>query len=172
MMNSGISVELFREIEAFLYAEARMLENNSFDEWLNCFTDDVHYWMPVRENVEASVAKSTESDSFALFDDDKKSLQLRVLRVQTGEAHAEVPPSTTLRLISNIVAEPNTAAADASLAVSSSFMVYQERRAQHGVTFFGRRFDVMRRENETLRIARRKIDLAQTILPTTISIFF
>jgi len=113
---------------------------------------------------------STEADSFALYDDDKKSLELRVLRIQTGEAHAEVPPSSTLRLVSNIIVEP--APADATYNVLSSFLVYQERRGQHGVNFYGRRKDVVRRVDGELKIARRKIELAQAILPTTISIFF
>jgi 3-phenylpropionate/cinnamic acid dioxygenase small subunit len=94
----------------------------------------------------------------------------RVLRIKTGEAHAEVPPSTTQRLITNITVEP--AAAEESLRVRSNFMVYQERRGQHGVTFFGKRDDVLRQVDGAFKISLRRIDLAQKLLPTTISIFF
>jgi 3-phenylpropionate/cinnamic acid dioxygenase small subunit len=174
MRNTAISTELFRDVEAFLYLEARMLEENCFDDWLDCFADDVRYWMPIRESTDgslgASLGPANEADTFALFDDDKKSLELRVLRIKTGDAHAEVPPSITQRLVTNITVEP--AAADDSLRVRSSFMVYQERRGQHGVTFFGKRDDVLRVTQGKLKITRRRIDLAQTILPTTISIFF
>jgi len=167
-MKPAISTELFREVEAFLYAEARTLEQNRFDDWLNCFADEVRYWMPVRENVDLASGVRA-SDSFALYDDDKKSLQLRVLRIQTGEAHAEVPLSTTLRMISNIIVSE---AGDGALQVGSNFMVYQERRGLHGVTFYGHRNDILRRVGGELKITQRKIELAQTILPTTISIFF
>jgi dibenzofuran dioxygenase beta subunit len=168
-MSDRLSAELVREVEAFLYAEARLLERNRFDEWLACLADDVSYRMPVRESVEFAPDAQPASDGFALFDDDKKSLELRVLRIKTGEAHAEVPPSTTLRLVSNVMVEP--APGDA-LAVRSSFMVYQERRGLHGVTFYGRREDVLRRDGGVLKIASRRIELAQAILPTTVSIFF
>jgi 3-phenylpropionate/cinnamic acid dioxygenase small subunit len=170
MRNDTISPELFRGVETFLYREARMLEDNRFDDWLNCLSDDVRYWMPIRESTDGSSGSGKESDTFALFDDDKKSLELRVLRIKTGDAHAEVPPSTTQRLVTNIAVEP--AAADDSLRVRSNFMVYQERRGLHGVTFFGKRDDVLRQIQGEFRIAQRRIDLAQKILPTAISIFF
>ena len=173
MRINGISPELFRDVEAFLYREARMLEDNRFDDWLQCLADDVRYWMPIHETTDGlfdTADKGQEADSFALFDDDKKSLELRVLRIKTGDAHAEVPPSTTQRLVTNITVEP--AATDHSLRVRSTFMVYQERRGQHGVTFFGRRDDLIRQIEGDFKIAQRRIDLAQKILPTTISIFF
>ncbi len=169
MTQREISSELLKQIETFLYAEARLLEDNRFDEWLASFSEDARYWMPVRQNVDRSANDESILDTFALFDDDKQSLELRVLRVQTGEAHAEVPPSVTQRFITNIMAQP---AAQESFSVYSNFMVYQERRGLHGITFFGRREDVLYCEEGTFKIQRRKIELAQTILPATISFFF
>jgi dibenzofuran dioxygenase beta subunit len=169
MTQREISSELLKQVETFLYAEARLLEDNRFDEWLASFSEDARYWMPVRQNVDRSANDESILDTFALFDDDKQSLELRVLRVQTGEAHAEVPPSVTQRFITNIMAQP---AAENSFNVYSNFMVYQERRGLHGITFYGRREDVLYRDDGTFKIQRRKIELAQTILPATISIFF
>jgi 3-phenylpropionate/cinnamic acid dioxygenase small subunit len=169
MRNDSVSPELFRDVEAFLYREARMLEDNRFDDWLNCFSDDVRYWMPIQESTDQAF-KPEATDTFALYDDDKKSLELRVLRIKTGDAHAEVPPSTTQRLVTNIAVEAD--AAHDSLRVRSNFMVYQERRGQHGVIFFGKRNDVLRMIKGEFKIFQRRIDLAQKILPTTISIFF
>jgi 3-phenylpropionate/cinnamic acid dioxygenase small subunit len=163
-------IELQQEVEAFMYAEARMLEDNRFDEWLDLFTDDVRYWMPVREHVEHQPGVPGSTDGFALFDDDKQSLKLRTLRIKTGMAPSEVPLSVTQRLITNVMLKPGAGAGE--YEVYSSFMIYQERRGRHGVTFFGRREDVLRRTDDRLRIARRKIELAQMILPSTISIFF
>src|SRR5262245_28858028 len=170
MRNDSVSPELFRDVERFLYLEARMLEDNRFDDWLNCFADDVRYWMPIQESTDESSRSAGEPDTFALFDDDKKSLELRVLRIKTGEAHAEVPPSTTQRLITNITVDRD--GPEESLRVRSNFMVYQERRGQHGVTFFGKRDDVLRQVGGAFKISQRRIDLAQKVLPTTISIFF
>src|SRR4051812_6838967 len=84
-MTIGMSPALEREIEAFLYIEARMLEDNRFDDWLGCFTNDVHYWMPVRQSPDPGSGSAAARDAFSLFDDDKKSLELRVLRIKSGE---------------------------------------------------------------------------------------
>ncbi|MBX9824016.1 MAG: hypothetical protein K2Y27_03380 [Xanthobacteraceae bacterium] len=80
-MTAGISTALQQEIEAFLYDEARMLEDNRFDDWLGCFASDVHYWMPVRQSTDPGSGSAIAHDAFCLFDDDKKSLELRVLRI-------------------------------------------------------------------------------------------
>lgn len=169
MKQNRIPWEFVKQIEAFLYAEARLLEDNRFDEWLACFADDIHYWMPVRQNMDTPAGEEDPLGTFALFDDDKQSLELRVLRIKTGQAHAEVPLSVTQRFITNIMAAPATGNA---VQVHSNFMVYQERRGRHGVVFYGRRDDTLSREKNALKIKKRKIALAQTILPTTISIFF
>lgn len=172
MTGEAVPVELQREVEQFLYAEARMLEDNRFDDWLACFSDDVRYLMPVRENVAPSVAIDA-ADRFAIYDDDKSSLRLRALRIQTGEAHAEIPLSVTQRLITNVIVAPlRQNEAHGRLLVRSNFMVYQERRGLHGSTYFGRRDDIISRAQGMLRIDARTILLAQSILPTTISIFF
>src|SRR5215469_15728738 len=164
MKRRTVPWDVLKQVEAFLYAEARLLEDNRFDEWLLCLSDDIHYWMPVRQNIDAMAGDESPFGSFALYDDDKQSLELRVLRIKTGQAHAEVPLSVTQRLITNVTAEPAT---ENALRVFSNFIVYQERRGQHGVTFYGRREDVLSHEKSALEIKKRKITLAQTILPTT-----
>ena len=92
--------EIIREVEQFLYREARMLDNRQFHEWLELFTDDVRYWMPIRSNLYPVNSKaitildgsryeesevSSEGD-LALMDKDKDSLTRRVDRLDTGLA--------------------------------------------------------------------------------------
>ena len=45
------SLLLAREIGAFLYAEAELLDERRFEAWLDVLTEDVRYWMPMRRNV-------------------------------------------------------------------------------------------------------------------------
>jgi hypothetical protein len=40
--------KLVREVEQFLYREARWLDERRFHEWLELLTEDIRYWMPVR----------------------------------------------------------------------------------------------------------------------------
>jgi 3-phenylpropionate/cinnamic acid dioxygenase small subunit len=43
-----MQAEMIREVEQLLYWEARLLDERRFHAWLDLFTDDVRYWMPVR----------------------------------------------------------------------------------------------------------------------------
>src|SRR5438067_12147940 len=99
---------LQQEIEQFLFREARLLDEGRFHEWLELFSDDVRYCMPVQEAIQGADALAERAGldlAFALFDDDKKSLQMRVRRLDTGLAHVEEPPSLTQRLITNVEVE-------------------------------------------------------------------
>ena len=52
-MGSGLSSmneRTLREVEQFLYREARLLDSYRFAEWLELFCEDVRYWMPTRSN--------------------------------------------------------------------------------------------------------------------------
>jgi 3-phenylpropionate/cinnamic acid dioxygenase small subunit len=169
-MTERIPPELYLQIEAFLFQEAALLEASQFEEWLGLLTDDVKYFMPVRETVERPQGVPAKAAaSFALFDDDKASLSLRVGRILSGLAHAEVPPSATQRLITNIRAEPCPEVGN--FDVRSNFLVHQVRRGKAEYTFIGNREDRLRRVGGDLKLSQRTIRLVQTVLPATISIF-
>ena len=147
-----MSDDLRDEVEDLLYEEAELLDDRRFHQWLDLFTDDLHYWMPVRENrnsreVAEELSKPGET---AFFDDTKETLRMRVARLDTGTAWAETPPSRTRHLISNI----------------------RIKGANDQDIYVGTRQDTLRRVDGQLKIARRTIILDQTILDArNISIF-
>jgi hypothetical protein len=42
---------LEHEIRGFLHAEADLLDDRRFPEWLDLLAEDVRYWMPITRNV-------------------------------------------------------------------------------------------------------------------------
>ena len=48
-------------VEQFLYREARLLDERRFHEWLELFTEDVHYWMAGRRNRYPKTSKPSRS---------------------------------------------------------------------------------------------------------------
>ena len=62
---------LVREIEQFLYREARLLDERRFHDWLTLFTDDVRYWMASRSNRYPKSSKArrqrTSAPSMSIF---------------------------------------------------------------------------------------------------------
>ena len=173
-----------REVERFLYREARLLDERRFHEWLELFTEDVRYWMVTRADrypksskaVAAldpgwAAAEPENDDALAILDESKATLAGRVARLETGMAWAEDPPSRTRHIIANIEVEPGDAAAE--LVVHSNYIVYKSRAETEQDFYVGARRDLLRRVEGGLKIARRKLTLDQNVLlAKNVSIFF
>jgi len=182
---SGMNEDVTREVEQFLYREARLLDERRFHEWLELLTDDIRYWMGSRSNRYPKSSKAiaildparydeddlAKEDELAVLDEDKSTLNARVARLDTGMAWAEDPPSRTRHLIGNIEVEPGDT--EAELKVYSNFIVYRSRAETEQDFYVGARRDVLRRVEGTWKIASRKITLDQNVLlAKNVSIFF
>jgi 3-phenylpropionate/cinnamic acid dioxygenase small subunit len=169
----SVDRELTSRVEQFLYHEARLLDERRFDEWLELFTDDVRYWMPVVFTRERGAREIGDDKDPAWYDDDKTTLSLRVKRLHTEYAWAEEPPSRTVRIVSNVEVRP-AGGNGGELEVYSKFLTYKNRLEQETNIFAGTREDLLRVTKEGgFRIAKRKIILAQNVLlAKNISIFF
>ena len=160
------------EVEQLLYREARLLDSGRFHEWLELFTDDVRYWVPIRESVMGNPAGIPSESEMAAphIDDDKASLTLRVKRLDTGMAWAELPPSRIRHFITNVEVEIDPSSDE--ITAFSNFLIYQGRRESSEYMFSGRREDSLRRVDAEWRIWRRKVVLDHTVLPRSLSVFF
>lgn len=170
------TTDLQREIEQFLYHEAQLLDDERFHEWLDLLADDLVYVIPLRESVQGGASQFVDPDGgelgFVLMDEDKTSMALRIARLDTGMAYAELPPSVTKRLITNVRVAP--AEDGDGLSIDSNFACLQLRlRADRSETiFFGSRRDRLRKVSGSWMIAAREVRLAQPILDRTLSILF
>ncbi|GCD97774.1 aromatic-ring-hydroxylating dioxygenase subunit beta [Embleya hyalina] len=161
------------DIERFLYLEAELLDDQKFEDWLELFDDDIHYWLPTRttRTVRERDLEIAGPDGAAFFDDDKAFLTGRVRRLASGRSWSEEPPSRTRRLITNI--RP-TRLESGEFEVRVNFHVLRSRAERHHDTFFGERTDLLRRipQEPGFHIARRRIVLdTTTLLAPSISIF-
>ena len=176
--------EVLREVEQFLYREARLLDSRRFSEWLELLTDDIRYWMPTRSNRYPANSKAISildgsryeeqevsgDDQLPIMEETKDSLERRVARLDTGMAWAEDPPSRTRHIITNIEVEPADPTAifavnrPNELRVYSNFVMYRSRGETDQDFYIGSREDVLRREAGQLRISSRKIVLDQNVL--------
>jgi biphenyl 2,3-dioxygenase beta subunit len=151
------------EVEEFLYREAALLDERKLEDWLSLCADDIHYWMPIRRTVQAKdiANEFTKPGGMAYFDDDKKTLGMRVQRLQQRGAWAEDPPSRTRHIVTNV----RILCVDGTeISVASNFMLYRTRLDSEEDSWIGRREDLLRRENGALRLARRHIYLDQTVI--------
>jgi len=160
---------LQREIEEFLYREAELLDSHRYEEWLDLFTDDVHYWMPMRKNVprdEPGRELTRDGLDVNWFDEGKDTLTRRVKQILTGVHWAEEPPSRICHMISNvqITGTSGEGGAASEVAVKSRFLIYRNRVETETDFLVGKREDLLRRVEGGWRIARRMIALDQNVL--------
>jgi 3-phenylpropionate/cinnamic acid dioxygenase small subunit len=166
------AVLLQHEVEQFYYAEAALLDERRFSEWLDLLAPDIHYWMPIRRTVmNADLDQEfTKPGAMAFFDDDKKMLEARVKKLATGYSWSEDPPSRTRHMIHNVRV---LAVEGEEVTVESNFQLYRSRLESDEDSWIGRRRDRLRREEGALRIAVRHVFLDQTlILSRNLSNFF
>jgi len=134
------------EAEDILYAEARLLDEVRYRDWLGMLTADAVYWMPCNgDGVDPTREVTLVYDNFARLSD-------RVDRLTSGVAHAQSPPSKTKRLISNV--QIDRAEEDAA-TVLSGFILYELRRGKERI-FAGRYEHRMRFEDGQWKIAAKK----------------
>ena len=165
--------ELRRRIEDFYYLEAELLDERKLREWFNLLAEDVRYWMPLRHNTMERPSDVVEELSKPgegyYFDDDIKSLKIRVERAYSKVAWAEVPPSRTRHLITNVRVKKDDGN---EIDVHSNFLVYRTRMETDKDVFVGARQDILRRSDGSFKIARRTIILDQAVLDAkNISVF-
>lgn len=160
------------EVERFLYDEAALLDARRFEQWLELFTDDARYFMPIRRTRTRDDLERefTQPGEMAFFDDTKGTLARRVKKLATGRSWSEDPPSRTRHLITNVrVVEVR----GDELDVESNFHLYRTRLKSEETSWIGSRRDTLRRLDGTFRIARRTILLEQTVLlSSNLSNFF
>ncbi|WP_416978946.1 3-phenylpropionate/cinnamic acid dioxygenase subunit beta [Streptomyces sp. T028] len=174
----GISLDVdfptYHEISQVLYLEAKLLDERRYEEWFALFADDIRYWMPIRYNrLSRELASETSGvGEPANFEEDKSSLWQRIVRLRTGMAWAEDPPSRARHIVTNISVEPGSSPDE--FDTRSYFLTYRTRGDSEWDMWVGRRDDVLRRVGEhRWQIADRTITLDQaTILSKNLSLFF
>jgi 3-phenylpropionate/cinnamic acid dioxygenase small subunit len=97
MTLEAASVETLLRVEALLYREARLLDERRFDEWLDLFTSDASYWLP----IEVGGGPGEPS----LISDTRQGMEERVFRLTRTLAHAQNPPSRTQHDVTNVEVE-------------------------------------------------------------------
>ena len=166
------------EVEEFLYREAELLDERRYEDWLDLFTEDARYWMPMQRNVprdEPEREFTREGTDVNWFDEGKDTLTRRVKQILTGVHWAEEPPSRTCHMVSNvqILGASPPGPAPTQVTVNSRFLVYRNRVETETDFLVGKREDLLQRIDGRWRIARRKVVLDQSVLLTkNLTVFF
>lgn len=144
----------------FVAAEAALLDDGRFDEWLALFAEEGRYWVPL---LGARQADPLSHNSLAY--EDRLLLQLRIERLKNPRAHSQHPPSHCQHVLQLSVVERIDEAA--GTAVLRTPFIYVEARGDEQLTLAGRYRHELMLTADGLRIRQKRIDLlnAERALP-------
>lgn len=158
-----IAIDEQRAVTAFLLREARLLDEDRWDEWLAMLSERIHYWMPGIENRRREDAGGPyRAEHMAYFDDGIRELRRRVARFKQPSAWAENPPTRNVHLISNI--EVFAGEEEGEFIAYSCFVNVRSRGLDEQHQLVGRREDVLRLEADGLKLLKRKILIPNAML--------
>jgi benzoate/toluate 1,2-dioxygenase beta subunit len=138
--------------ERFLFHEARLLDAGELDAWLELFTADATYWVPLERGQKDPLETSS------LIYDDRTLLELRVKQVRHPRAHARLPLARTVHQVGNvaILEESGT-----ETRVASTLTVVEWRNEKQRI--WGALVEHrLRRSGESWKIAAKRIDLVNS----------
>lgn len=139
-------------VEQFLYHEARLLDTQQLEAWLELFTDDAIYWVPLERDQRDGEHTSS------IIHDDRTLLGLRVQQARHPRAHARLPLARTVHQVGNIMLLREK---DAELTVASTLQLIEWRNEKQRV--WGALVEHrLRRAGTGFKIARKRVDLVNS----------
>lgn len=152
-----------RQVEQFLYREARLADESDYDGWEALWTDDALYWVP------AGGADIDPVTKVSVIYDNRNRISTRLKQLRTGKRYAQAPKSNLRRIVGNVEllgGRPNPDGG-LDLEVGANVLVFESR--ERGNELWGGRVTYrLRRHNGELRLAYKKVVMVDNdrALPT------
>jgi 3-phenylpropionate/cinnamic acid dioxygenase small subunit len=140
-----------RELVDFVVREARLLDDKRYEEWLDLWTDDGIYWVPLTPDQPDGVHHNSH-----LYED-KLLRTLRVERLKSARAYSQQPPSRALHVLQLPTLESSDAAAR-RFVLRTPFH-YTEAQGDEIQSFVGTAFHHLVRHGGALRLHLKRVDL-------------
>lgn len=139
-------------VEDFLYQEARLLDTQRYEEWLELFTDDATYWVPLEHD------QKDPFETSSIIHDDRTLHELRVKQARHPRAHSRLPLARTVHQVGNVIILSDE---NSELKVGSTLQLVEWRQEKQRV--WGALVEHhLRRANGGFRIARKRVDLVNS----------
>ena len=113
--------ELQEACERLIKREARLLDDGEFERWIELFSRECIYWIPLGRGNDPRREVTAEFH-------DRRRLADRVARLRTVSAYSQVPPTRTCHLLSNLEIFSTGAG---ELAARANFVIQTYRLGVH-----------------------------------------
>lgn len=143
------AASLQQHVEQFLFHQSELLDEKQWAAYIELFTTDGVYWMPVTPD------QTEWLDSPSIFAEDRQMMEIRMGRVTHPNAWSQAPQWGTSHLVGNVVIE---SVSDTEVSVRSRFQMTELRRdtTRH---FAGTYRHTLRRVGDDFKIVLQRVDL-------------
>lgn len=144
-----------RQIEQFLYREARYADEHDYDAWEALWTDDAIYWVP------AGDPDADPQHQVSVVYDNRSRISTRLKQLRTGKRYSQSPPSNLRRIVSNVEVLDRDDGDAGDIIVGANFVLVESR--ERGMeTWAGRYTYKLRDVAGELRLAYKKVLLVNS----------
>lgn len=151
---------------AFLYREARLLDDRDWDAWLDCYAPQVEYWMPAWTDDD-ELTSDPQTEISLIYYPSRQGLEDRVYRLKTGRSSASMPEARTAHAISNV-----EILAEREGAIELRYNWHTlSHRLQQTSQFFGTAFCTLDTSGDAPRILKKKVVLKNDYIHQVIDIY-
>lgn len=155
------------EVQAFLYAEARALDDKDWDAWLACYAPQATFHMPAWDDDDL-LTEDPQREISLIYYGSKQGLEDRVFRIRTERSSAtSLPEPRTSHNLSNIeILEQGEGYARIRFNwLNMSF------RYKTSDTYFGTSFYTLETGGERPRITAKKVVLKNDYIHHVVDIY-
>ena len=136
--------------QEFVLNEARLLDEQRFEEWLDLFAEDGRYWVPL-----AGAAQAEGAAYNALADEDRLLLSLRIQRLKNPRAHSQHPRSRC----QHVLQPPQVLQSGEGTCELRTPFLYIESRGGRTLQLAGSATHRLVRAGDAWRIRCKRVDL-------------
>lgn len=145
------------DIQKFLYHEARLLDEQRWEEWNELYLEDAEYWVP------ATPDQPDPQNHVSLIYETGLLRAVRIKRYKHPNAFSLQPKPRSVHTISNVMLDGYDMDA-AECSVTSRFIMLQYRREKQEV-FAGAYHHKLRITEDSFKIAAKRVDLLNCDAP-------
>ncbi|MFV5700870.1 benzoate 1,2-dioxygenase small subunit [Flavobacterium sp. XS2P12] len=156
----------YDKIQAFVYQEARHLDDKQWDEWLELYDEKVTFWMPSWDD-EDNLTTNHETEISLIYYPNRNGLEDRVFRIRTERSSATLPDTRTSHNCTNLeILEENND--EVKIRFNWNTLNFRYNKLDQ---FFGVSFYTLKKVEDSFLITNKKVILKNDYIRQVLDIY-
>ena len=157
---------IYDKIQAFVYQEARHLDDKQWDEWLQLYDEKVTFWMPSWDD-EDNLTTNHETEISLIYYPNRNGLEDRVFRIRTERSSATLPDTRTSHNCTNLeILEENND--EVKIRFNWNTLSFRYNKLDQ---FFGVSFYTLKKVEDSFLITNKKVILKNDYIRQVLDIY-